>query len=191
MPSPEIPAWLNTGKLPNYPVAAFFLIFFGTWFTEDGALVASAILWKKGRLSWELVYWANVLGVCVGDLLLYWIGLKISYGLERPWLSRFIKPATMEKARQVFSKWGNWLVFLARFIPGLRLPAYIGGGLLRSPRGPFSAIVILTALFWVGIQMKLVEAAGQHLSPWQIFWAGLAILAATQLVLKLFERKKS
>lgn len=187
MASPEIPAWLNASKLSNYPLAAFLLIFFGTWFSEDGAMVASAILWKKGKLDWDIVYWGNVLGVSTGDILMYWIGYKISFGLERPWVRRFIKAEHVDRGRLFFMKWGNWLVFLARFIPGLRVPAYSAAGLLRAPLGPFSAIVVLTAVFWVGVQMKLIEAAGKHLSTWQIFWLGLGILALTHWVLKGFD----
>jgi membrane protein DedA with SNARE-associated domain len=185
MASPEIPAWLNTSKLANFPLVAFFLIFFGTWFSEDGAMVASAILWKKGKLTWDVVYWGNVLGLTSGDLLMYWIGHEIGLGLERPWVKRFIKPALLEKGHAIFLRWGNWLVFIARFIPGLRVPAYSAAGLLRAPLGPVAAIIFLTAAFWVGVQMKLID----HFSPWEIFVWGLGALLLIHWVLSGFENQ--
>lgn len=187
MASPEIPAWLNSSKLPNFPITAFFLIFFGTWFTEDGALLASALLWKKGKLGWELVYWANVLGVTAGDILLYYIGFELSKGLQTHWARRFISAELMEKGRTIFKKWGYWLVLLARCVPGLRIPAYAASGLLNIPLAPFSAIIFLSALFWVFFQMKLVEAAGNHFNAWQIACLALAVLALTQWTLKGFD----
>jgi membrane protein DedA with SNARE-associated domain len=187
MAAPEIPAWLNTSKLSNFPLAAFFLIFFGTWFSEDGAMVASAILWNKGKLSWEVVYWGNVLGLTSGDILMYWLGYEIGFGLENPWVKRFIKPSLVEKGHKIFLKWGNWLVFIARFIPGLRVPAYSAAGLLRAPLGPVAAIIFLTAAFWVGVQMEIIQAAGNHLNPWEIFFLGLSALLLTHWVLSGFD----
>jgi membrane protein DedA with SNARE-associated domain len=164
MTSPEIPAWLNSSKLSQYPAVAFFLIFFGTWFTEDGTMLASAVLWKKGRLSGELVYWANVLGVSTADLLLYYLGFELSRGLEKPWVSRFLKPQTMDRARHFFRKWGNGFTLVARFVPLLRLPAFAGAGLMRQPFLPFGAIVVGSALAWTWAQMKLV----MDLNYWQL-----------------------
>lgn len=189
MHPPEIPVWLNASKLANYPAAAFFLIFFGTWFSEDGAMLGSAFLWKQGKLGWEVVYWANALGVSTGDILLYYIGYEISFGLEKPWVRRFIKPTHIERGRAFFAKWGNWLTFVARFVPGLRLPGFTAAGLMRTPIAPFSAIVFLTALFWVGVQMKIVQAAGNHFSTWEIFAMGLAALLVTRWVLVGFENE--
>jgi membrane protein DedA with SNARE-associated domain len=187
MHPPEIPVWLNASKLANHPIAAFFIIFFGTWFSEDGAMLGSIYMWKQGKLAWPIIYWGNTLGVSVGDLLLYWVGFEISRGLEKPWVARFIKPSRLERGRAFFAKWGNWLTFMARFIPGLRVPGFSAAGLMRTPFAPFTAIVFLTAAFWIGIQMELADAVGNNLSGWQIFWLALALLILTYWVIKGFE----
>lgn len=183
MPAPEIFEWVKPSVLARHPWIAFLLFFFATWFSQEGALLGSSFMWKQGKVDWWQVFWGNTLGMTSGDLLLYFIALKMSTGLEKPWLQRFIKPHHFERGRGFYQKWGNWLTFMARFIPGMHVPGYAAAGLMRAPFGPFATIVFLTAALYVGGFMTIARV----LSPWQIFWLCLLALLLTQWVLTGFE----
>ena len=183
MPAPEIFDWVRPSILAKHPFIAFLLFFFATWFSQEGTMIASLYWWKQGKVTWDIVFWGNVLGMTAGDLLLYLFGLKLSNGLEKPWIQRFIKPHHIAKGHMFFAKWGNWLTFMSRFVPGMHVPGYAAAGLMQAPFGPFASIVFLTSILYVGGFMTIARL----LTSWQLFWLCLLALLLTQWVLKGFE----
>ncbi|CAM2868027.1 DedA family protein [Paenibacillus sediminis] len=82
-----------------------------------------------GRVSYPLAYISAILGAMTGITISYIIGAKL--GL--PFLKRFgpkirITHEKIERTHNLFEKYGNILLFVGYFIPGVRhLTAYMAG----------------------------------------------------------------
>jgi membrane protein DedA with SNARE-associated domain len=161
------------------PSLSFFGIALATWLAEDLTLIASASLWVRGDLSGLLVLAANVIGISSGDLLLYALGRLFGGALPRvPLVGRFFKPSAIEKGTRFFQrKGGKNLVLVARFVPGIRLPTYTAAGIFKAPFWPTAAVMVLSGLVWVPLQMLAVRGLGRHLSLWQTALAALIFFA--------------
>lgn len=105
---------------------------FGVPIPEDITLVSGGVISGLGytNVHWMLV--VSMIGVLVGDSTMYWLG-RI-YG-EKILQFRLIKPLVTPKrlatVQERFEKYGNRLLFLARFLPGLRAVIYLVSGITR------------------------------------------------------------
>ncbi|MDA7026201.1 DedA family protein [Bacillus sp. CLL-7-23] len=98
----------------------------------------------QGDMSLIGVVLAGSLGGVVGPLTLYWLG---RYG-GRPFLERygkyfFIKPEALEKSDRFFEKYGGFVAFSGRFIPGVRTLISIPCGLAKMNVWVFSIYTFL------------------------------------------------
>ena len=48
-----------------------------------------------------------------------------------PGFRKVLTPERFEKAAQLFQKYGKWVMFVARFLPGLRTPVFFSAGMSR------------------------------------------------------------
>ncbi|NJM44456.1 MAG: DedA family protein, partial [Brachymonas sp.] len=55
-----------------------------------------------------------------------WRGEKM---MQLPGFRRVLTPARFEKAQAAFEKYGRWVMFVARFLPGLRTPVFFTAGM--------------------------------------------------------------
>lgn len=134
--------------------------------------------------------------VYASDFLIYSIGRN--YGrklLYSPRLSRFFKPALMEKVEQWTHKYGAYACGIFRFTPGVRFPGHLACGMLRFPIWKFALIDGLAAAISVPTQIILIAKYGEPiLARMQqfkfillcVFAVGLLVL----LFLKLRERSR-
>ena len=76
---------------------------------------------------------------------MYWLGRL--YGAKilrfRP-LKRVITLQRLRMVKEKFDKYGNWVLFVARFLPGLRAPIYVVSGITRKIS--YTRFVLLDAL---------------------------------------------
>ncbi len=144
------------------PVALFFIFFFATFFSEDAACLAAGALAGQGRISFALALAACFAGIFVGDVLLYWIGrLGGEKVLRKRWFSRIVSESAVSNAAQWFEKRGAAVVFLSRFLVGLRLPTYLAAGFLRTNFPKFAFYLVLAAAIWTPILVGSTAFAGQ------------------------------
>ena len=170
----SLPHAEQLGSLPA--AAAFILIVVGTWVAEDPVLVLSATAWALGGLSFGFVLGANVVGISSGDLLLYGLGRRFGHHLPGlPWIGRLFHEEALLKGERFFRRRGLQLVLLARFVPGLRLPTYTAAGVFRAPWRPTTALIVLSGLVWVPLQMMLVRGLSAGLGRVPGFLAALAL----------------
>ena len=75
-----------------------------------------------------------MVGVLIGDSSIYYFGRYFGERMTRRWpFKTVLPPERMERTRALFLRWGNKVIFLARFMPGLRAPVYFSAGTLRLP----------------------------------------------------------
>ncbi len=122
----------------NYGYAAVFLVLllcgFGLPIPEDITLVSGGVIaGLYADINPHLMLLVSLAGVIVGDSIMYWLG-RI-YGSKilrfRP-MKKLITLQRLRLVREKFAKYGNWVLFIARFLPGLRAPIYVVSGITKK-----------------------------------------------------------
>ncbi|MGH9940850.1 MAG: VTT domain-containing protein [Pyrinomonadaceae bacterium] len=136
----------------------FILLAASTLVSEDLTCIGAGVLAAQGRISFALAASACLLGIFVGDLLLFLAGRYAGRAALRcvP-LKWFIKPADVEKGSAWFARRGAAAIVLSRFLPGTRLPTYFAAGLLDTDFWKFTFYFFVAAALWtptlVGLSM--------------------------------------
>ncbi len=100
-----------------------------TFASEDLALLAAGALVARSRHRFLPATIACILGIFIGDLILYALGRFAG--------ATVVHDLASEQAIRNATAWltanGAYVAFISRFTPGTRLPTYLAAGLL-SPR---------------------------------------------------------
>ncbi|MEO8505662.1 MAG: VTT domain-containing protein [Acidobacteriota bacterium] len=185
LPSPDqVAAWLHAFTVNPLQLGA--LIALATLVSEDLACIAAGLLAARGDLSLPAAILAALIGIVVGDLLLYIAGRAAGPAVlrRRPW-SRWISPNRVERARVGLSRWGGPALVGARFVPGLRLPTYVAAGVVAMDAVTFTLWITLGAALWTPLLVAAAAGSGSAihgLGPWPLVGAVLSLLAALWLV---------
>ncbi len=129
---------------------------------EDIPLLAAGWLVHQGHADLTLMILTGLVGVMVGDSMLFMMGRH--YGthiVEHRWLRRIAKPWLLEKARLMYQTHGMKILFAARFMPGLRAVLFLTAGICRVPFWKFFTIDGFAALIsvpvWVYVGFKFSD----------------------------------
>jgi membrane protein DedA with SNARE-associated domain len=95
---------------------------------------------------------AGVLGSLVGAYVNYYLALWVG----KPFLKKygrwfFLKPAALERACEVFNRYGAATTFVCRMVPAIRQLISIPAGIARMPLGSFTLFTALGAGIWTAI----------------------------------------
>ena len=118
----------------GYFAVLFVLIIcgFGVPIPEDITLVSGGVISGLGYTNVHIMLVVSLFGVLLGDSTMYWLG-RI-YGTKilrfRP-IRRFLTLERLRIVRSKFEQYGNRVLFVARFLPGLRAPIYMVAGITR------------------------------------------------------------
>ena len=146
-------------------VLFLFLAAAGTLVSEDLTCIAVGALIGDGRVDFLPGVAACFLGIYVGDILLFLTGRVIGRrALERGPLRYFLTPERVEHSSQWFERRGPVVIFLSRFLPGMRLPTYFASGVLRTSFWRFSFWFALAAALWTPILVWISSRIGGALS---------------------------
>jgi membrane protein DedA with SNARE-associated domain len=121
----------------TYGYAAVFgvllLCGFGLPIPEDITLVAGGIISGLGLTNVHTMCFVAFLGVLVGDGIMFTLGRVFGAQiLKFRLVSRFLTPERYALVQMQFEKYGNWVLFVARFMPGLRSPIFMTAGITRK-----------------------------------------------------------
>ena len=167
------------------------LIAFATLISEDLTCIGAGLLVAQGRIDLTSAAAACFFGILVGDMLLYLTGRIFGRpALANAPLSWFVKPEAVNRAAAWFEERGGRVVFVSRFIPGLRLPTYVAAGVLRQSFATFSFYFVLAGLLWTPLFVAIASWAGAEAQAFaESFenWA-LPVLIGVVLVLLSIQR---
>jgi membrane protein DedA with SNARE-associated domain len=148
-------------------VAFFFLVFFG--FTlpipEELALVIVGVTLRGAGRSYIPVAFVACLALILADLIYYSIARFFGPRLLRlRFIRGILKPERIEESERYFARKGPKIIFICRFVLGLRLAAIMSSGFLRLSvkrflAYDFSALCIGTPVwlavgYTVGLQFE-------------------------------------
>jgi len=122
-----------------YGYIAVFLVLvacgFGTPIPEDITLVAGGIicalsLTTNYPLNKYVMMLVSLCGVLVGDGIMFSLGRIVGPKVTRlPFVRRIITPRVYVQMQQKVHRYGNKILFIARFLPGLRAPIFLTAGI--------------------------------------------------------------
>ena len=131
------------------PIFAFAEACVGLGLFVSGALlvIASSIVFENGLLSIEGISTLAFLGALLGDLAGFYVGKKIGPYFQETQFARKRKN-TIQRASKMIVNYGNYVVFLGRFLPAIRsvIPAMLGVTGFSSFK--FLVLDVLACLLW-------------------------------------------
>ena len=178
-------------------VLTLLLIVAATFVSEDLTCIGTGLLIARGSLAWTAGVGACLVGLVVGDLLLYAGGRLLGRPVTRIAPLRWmIRQEELERACRWFTERSAALLIGGRFVPGTRLPTYVAAGVVRMPLIPFSLWIVVAAVLWTpllvggtalfgAVAAEQIGAFQQRALPWLIATA-LGALIALRIGVPLF-----
>ena len=117
-------------------LAVFFVLIlcgFGIPIPEDVTLVAGGVISGLGYTDVHIMAVVGMAGVLAGDGIMFLLGRHYGDRLLRfkP-VARLLNPKRYAQVQQKFDRYGNRVLFVARFLPGLRSPMFLAAGMSRK-----------------------------------------------------------
>lgn len=157
----------------------------------ETAIVTAAVLAADGTLSLPLVILAGAVGAVLGDSAAYWIGRAGQGGIKR-FVTRVAGAERLEAAERMVRRQGPALVFVGRFLPGIRIAINLscGAGQMAYPR--FLVFDALGATFWATQAALLGYFAGKAFAGqlWVAFVVAFAVTGVVALFVTVKERAR-
>jgi membrane protein DedA with SNARE-associated domain len=165
--------------LDNFTHYGYFAVFFvlllcgfGLPIPEDITLVAGGIIaGLEDNINVHMMLFVSMAGVLIGDSTMFVLG-RI-YGekiLQNKWISRWLTQKRYEKVQYHFDKYGEYVLFVARFLPGLRSPIFMTAGATdKIPFWKFLMFDGLAALISVPVWVYL-GYFGANNRDWLMTW---------------------
>ena len=119
---------------------------------EDIPLIAAGYLVWDETLDWLPAILVTLCGVMAGDTILFLLGRKLGLKiLEQERLQTLFKPEKVRRTRAYFRKYGEKIVFFARFVAGFGAAAFFMSGAMKMPYRRFIFLDGMAALISVPI----------------------------------------
>ncbi|MEY4631449.1 MAG: hypothetical protein RIQ81_1569 [Pseudomonadota bacterium] len=172
---------------------------FGLPMPEDIILISAGILASHNVFDQTSAHIVCFAGVMIGDGIIYTMGLKLGPQLKRrrPF-NKILTPERDAKVTEVFRKYGTKVIFMARFMPGLRMPIFLTSGIFQVKWWVFLALDGIAALISVPLWVHLGYIFGAELETLEKmtrrFQVGIysilaLVIAAFLIILWLRHRK--
>ncbi|MCY1076626.1 DedA family protein [Archangium lansingense] len=145
----------------SYPAVFLLLVLCGVGvpLSEELVMITGGLVVAHSGASLMTMVLAAYLGIVVGDSALYRIGRSLGPRVfSHPKMARMLTPARIELLQKMFARRGAVAVFLARFLPGLRAPAFLLAGATGLPYRRFvladatAAWVPALGMTWLGFR---------------------------------------
>jgi membrane protein DedA with SNARE-associated domain len=99
---------------------------------EDVPLIATGYLVWDMTLEAFPAFLVTMLGVLIGDSILFFLGKNLGMKmLEKPRVQKLFRPEKIRRTKAYFRKYGEKIVFFARFVAGFRAVAFFMAGAMK------------------------------------------------------------
>jgi membrane protein DedA with SNARE-associated domain len=152
----------------HYAYLIMFLILiacgFGLPLPEDIVLVTGGILAGREVTTFGMTFLVTMAGVMIGDSTIFLIGSRAGDRLKKTrFFARLLPPERDAKIQNWYAKYGDKVIFFARFAPGLRMPLFLSAGIYKVPFWKFFLLDGFAALISVPVWIYLGELFGDNL----------------------------
>jgi membrane-associated protein len=146
----------------------------------ETAIVAAAVLAANGDLSLPLVILSGAAGAVIGDSCAYWIGRGGGGPIKR-FVTRVAGADRLLAAERMVERRGGALVFVGRFLPGIRIAINLSCGAGQMAYARFLFFDVLGGIVWATQAALLGYFAGKAFAD-QLWVAFVVAFAVTILV---------
>lgn len=177
------------GDLSSNPYLQGLLAGFSTFILEDPTTITCGVLVAEGKMLFITAFVGLTLGIAIGDLGLYAIGrvvgpTTVSWG----WLSQ----ERLDRVRRWFDRNLVLAVVLSRFLPGTRLPTYVGAGIFQASPVRFVGAALAASLVWTLLLLSATVKLGEAVLPMlgEFRWPVVTVLVLALIVVQRRASKK-
>lgn len=194
----DVLKWVETF---GYPVL-FGLLFacgLGLPLPEDIPLIVAGILVGSDRMNLVLASICAWCGIIGGDCVLYYLGHKYGLNITKvPFVGKHVSKERIERAEQLFARYGIWVVAIGRMFAGIRGAMVVAAGTIRYSFIKFVIADGLAALVSGGLFVALgvwfgnnLDVVKEKMHEFKIGLAIFGIVAGVGLVAYIIWRKKT
>lgn len=165
---------------------------------EDVSLISAGYMAHLGILNVHTVFLVCFAAVLGGDCIAFMLGRLFGSRLLASRLAqRFFRPRKQIRVRAYFRKFGSKVIFIARFLPGLRFSIFLSAGTLRVRPSMFLIYDSLAALVSVPALVYLAWVFGEHIDR-VVSWARrseygiliVVLLVAVWFTVKMLRKRR-
>lgn len=191
--------------LTPYGTHSYFVMFgiliacgFGFPMPEDVVLISGGILASHAVTNFWGVVVVCMAGVLMGDGIVFSLGRYFGPSIKKKGIFKKIFTEKVDqRAESIIRKYGDKVVFMARFMPGLRTPVFLTCGIYQVKPWKFLLLDGTAALISVPLWIYVGFVFGQNLEELEAkirdvqfgLYAGLAALIAVFVIVALFKRR--
>ncbi len=136
---------------------------------EDIILISGGILASHGICDFVVVNIVCLAGVLIGDSFVFSLGHRLGNSIKSTWLYRKVfNEKRNETVQHVFNKYGDKVIFAARFMPGLRMPIFMTAGIYKVPAWKFFMLDGFAALISVPLWIYVGYLFGSNMEQLEI-----------------------
>ena len=151
----------------------------------------------EGKMNWIISILVATCGATLGITISHFIGATLGYEFFKKYGSYVhLGPERLKKTSTWFNTYGNTLLIVAYFIPGVRHVTGYFSGITKIPYKKFALNAYLGALIWSCTFISLGKTLGQN---WDKFhgpiikyaFIGSLIIASTIIIIYLYKKYKT
>jgi len=166
---------------------------------EDISLISAGYLAHLGKVELHSVFLVCFVAVLGGDTLAFTVGRKFGTKiLASKFGHRYFNPRRQRRVRAYFRSYGSKVIFIARFLPGLRFSIFLSAGMLHVRPYVFIVYDALAALLSVPFLVYCAYYFGDRIDH-VILWAkrseygilALVGVVGVYVVIKLLRKRRS
>lgn len=162
--------WLEL--LEQYGYIGIFLFFVvgiaGLPLPDEIMMTFLGYLSTIGKLNLSYTYISALLGSATGITISFLIGIRLGFPFIQRYGKHFhITRRRMKIAQLLFRKYGNWLLFVGYFIPGVRHVTAYAAGLTNTKFSRFALFAYSGAIVWCATFIGLGYQLG---AKWQLLF---------------------
>jgi membrane protein DedA with SNARE-associated domain len=147
-------------------VVLMALLALATFASEDAACIAAGALVARGQLGFVPAALACVAGIFAGDLGLFLAGRTVGRRIVGWWpFRRVLTPGNVAAGAAWLQARGAWVLIVSRFLPGTRVPTYVGAGVLGVNGWLFTSALAVATVLWTPLLVGASAVAGAWTVP--------------------------
>lgn len=123
---------------------------------------------QQGRLDPWIALLSCFVGAIVGDIVMYGIGRRFGRRLlqNRAFFARFLSPEKEQHIEEMFRHHGLKVLFVSRFLIGVRSTIYLTAGILKVPFRRFVIVDMFCAAVMISVFFGLAYFFSNHVLQW-------------------------
>ena len=148
--------------------------------------VTAGLFVPSGQLSFLSIVLAGTMGNVIGNVILY----EVSYrkGLKRVARSRYFPEERVVKLQRAFEQRGAFIVFIGKFLPGVKVLVPVVSGIARMNLMLYVAIITITSFLWACGLTYFGVYFGKNYDNGTFGWYGIALVLLAIVAIYVFHK---